>query len=47
MRCALGQFLFCNASFSPSPDALIYDLFRCFQLNNELVINYATQDAWG
>ena len=41
------QFLFCNASFSPSPDALIYDLFQCFQLNNELVINYATQDAWG
>ena len=40
-------FLFCSASFSPSPDALIFDLFTCFQLNNELVINYATQDAWG
>jgi ubiquitin-like protein ATG12 len=39
-------FLFCNASFSPSPDAVIYDLFQCFQLNNELIINYAMQDAW-
>ena len=40
-------FLFCNAAFSPSPDHLIYDLHAAFQLNNELVINYATQDAWG
>ena len=41
------QFVFCSASFSPSPDALIFDLWSCFQLNNELVIHYATQDAWG
>ena len=45
--CVVRQFLFCSASFSPSPDALIFDLHACFQLNNELVINYATQDAWG
>ncbi len=40
-------FLYCNSSFSPSPDAFIYDLYECFQLNKELVVNYAIQDAWG
>lgn len=40
-------FVYCNNSFAPSPDAVMYDLFQCFEANGELVLNYALQDAWG
>lgn len=40
-------FVFCNAAFSPNPDSSMYDLFQCFQVGGELVLNYALQDAWG
>lgn len=40
-------FLFCNASFSPNPDELVNDLYECFKVNDELVINYCSTPAWG
>jgi len=40
-------FLYCNSAFSPSPDEIIYDVFQCFQLSGELVVNYCTTDAYG
>lgn len=41
------QFLFINATFQPSPDEVIADLFKCFQSDGKLVVNYATTAAWG
>eukprot|EP00457_Paulinella_chromatophora_P020143 gb/GEZN01022069.1/.p1 GENE.gb/GEZN01022069.1/~~gb/GEZN01022069.1/.p1 ORF type:complete len:131 (-),score=20.02 gb/GEZN01022069.1/:178-570(-) len=40
-------FLFCASTFSPSPDETIWDLFQCFQINGELVVNYCLVEAWG
>eukprot|EP00937_MAST-01D_sp_MAST-1D-sp2_P007243 g7243.t1 len=40
-------FLFCNSAFAPAPDEEIRSLFECFQVNNELVINYQIAGAWG
>jgi ubiquitin-like protein ATG12 len=40
-------YLFVNGNFVPSPDAILHDLFQCYQINNELVINYSIQYAWG
>jgi ubiquitin-like protein ATG12 len=42
-----GLFVFCNAAFAPNPDSSMYDLFQCYAIAGELVINYAIQDAWG
>ena len=46
LACLL-QFLFVNSAFSPSPEELLYDVYECFKTENELVINYATADAYG
>jgi ubiquitin-like protein ATG12 len=40
-------FLFVNASFQPSPDEIVADLFKCFHINGKLIVNYATTPAWG
>lgn len=40
-------FVFCNQAFAPNPDSSMYDLFQCYNVQGELVINYAIQDAWG
>ncbi|PVU86672.1 hypothetical protein BB559_006438 [Furculomyces boomerangus] len=40
-------FLYVNSSFSPAPDELISNLARCFSIENQLIINYATTAAWG
>ena len=40
-------FVFCNQAFAPNPDSAMYDLFQCYSVQGELVINYAIQDAWG
>lgn len=40
-------FLYCNSSFSPCADSIISDLFNCFKVGNELIINYAITEAWG
>ena len=40
-------FMFVSAAFAPNPDASMFDLHACYAVNNELVVNYAIQDAWG
>ncbi|PVU90665.1 hypothetical protein BB561_004790 [Smittium simulii] len=40
-------FLYVNSSFSPAPDELIENLARCFCVESQLIINYATTAAWG
>lgn len=40
-------FVYVNGAFCPSPVQSVADLFRCFGRNNELQLNYSTQEAWG
>ncbi|GAB5359907.1 hypothetical protein AAMO2058_000582400 [Amorphochlora amoebiformis] len=40
-------FYYIAQSFSPSPEECIEDLFNCFKLNDELVVNYCTTNCWG
>jgi ubiquitin-like protein ATG12 len=42
-----GIFLYCNSSFSPCADSVIADIFDCFKVGGELIINYAVTEAWG
>eukprot|EP00293_Proteomonas_sulcata_P009524 CAMPEP_0184294056 /NCGR_PEP_ID=MMETSP1049-20130417/5338_1 /TAXON_ID=77928 /ORGANISM="Proteomonas sulcata, Strain CCMP704" /LENGTH=122 /DNA_ID=CAMNT_0026602217 /DNA_START=626 /DNA_END=994 /DNA_ORIENTATION=+ len=39
--------LFINQSFAPSPDEQLGDLFKCFQSDGRLVVDYALMEAWG
>lgn len=34
-------------SFSPSPDSSMADLYNCFGVGGEVVVNYAVVEAWG
>jgi len=40
-------FLYINQSFSPCSDVSLFDLFQNYAVRNELIVNYAYQDAWG
>lgn len=40
-------FVYCTSAFSPSPDAVLHDIFKCFAIDGELVLNYCSTDAWG
>mmetsp|Transcript_18586 Transcript_18586/g.55710 ORF Transcript_18586/g.55710 Transcript_18586/m.55710 type:complete len:186 (-) Transcript_18586:110-667(-) len=40
-------FLFINSTFQPNPEERILDLFKCFQVNGRLVVNYCLDQAWG
>jgi hypothetical protein len=39
--------LYVNASFAPTIDSKIGELFDNFNSNEQLIINYAIQEAWG
>jgi len=39
--------LFVNSTFQPSPDEMVSDLYKCFQNNGKLIVNYCTTAAWG
>lgn len=40
-------FVYVNSAFLPAPDETVSNLVRCFGLDNQLTINYATTPAWG
>jgi Ubiquitin-like autophagy protein Apg12 len=49
-------FLYCNSCFCPSPDELLRDIRDCFAqrrdgggnaANDELIVHYSLQEAWG
>ncbi|KAN0025799.1 hypothetical protein ACTFIU_000062 [Dictyostelium citrinum] len=40
-------FLFINQVFQPSPDEILGELYKCFSHNDQLIINYSLQMAWG
>ena len=43
------QALVCyvRGAFCPSPDQTVGQLFSCFELDKELVVNYSLTNAWG
>ncbi|KAK7457087.1 Ubiquitin-like protein [Stygiomarasmius scandens] len=36
-----------NLAFSPAPDDTVANLFKSFQTDNHLIVNYSTTTAWG
>ncbi|KAE9387907.1 hypothetical protein BT96DRAFT_1004700 [Gymnopus androsaceus JB14] len=36
-----------NLAFSPAPDDTVANLFKSFQTDNHLIVNYSTTAAWG
>jgi len=40
-------YLYVNGSFMPSSHQLVYYLFSCFAVNNELIVHYAIRDVYG
>ena len=40
-------FVYINQAFSPSPDEIVRNLYRCFEVDGKLDIHYSTTPAWG
>ncbi|ORZ16912.1 ubiquitin-like autophagy protein Apg12-domain-containing protein [Absidia repens] len=40
-------FLYINSAFSPAPDEIVSNLYKCFGTGGHLIINYCTTAAWG
>jgi len=40
-------FLYIDSSFAPGPDDRIVDLYRCFGMRGELIVNYCLQHSYG
>ncbi|TPX44621.1 hypothetical protein SeMB42_g02199 [Synchytrium endobioticum] len=40
-------FLYVNSAFAPAPDELISNLYKCFGIDQSLIINYSTTPVWG
>ncbi|KAI9296837.1 autophagy protein 12 [Neoconidiobolus thromboides FSU 785] len=40
-------FCYINSQFSPAPDESVLNLFKCFQVDNQLIVNYCSNPAWG
>jgi len=40
-------FTYINLAFSPAPDDTVSNLFKCFQTDGHLIVNYSTIAAWG
>ncbi|KAG2209955.1 hypothetical protein INT47_003390 [Mucor saturninus] len=40
-------FLYINSAFAPSPDETVSNLYKCFNTDGHLIINYCTTAAWG
>ncbi|KAJ3189172.1 hypothetical protein HDU85_002797 [Gaertneriomyces sp. JEL0708] len=40
-------FLYINSAFAPAPDEIVGNLFKCFGVEGNLIINYSITEAWG
>ncbi|CAH1762837.1 15993_t:CDS:2 [Entrophospora sp. SA101] len=41
-------FVYINSAFSPAPDEIVANLFKCFSTDGrQLIVNYCTTAAWG
>ncbi|CCI47724.1 unnamed protein product [Albugo candida] len=47
LRDSDALFLYCNRAFAPAPDQLLFDLAKCFSIDNVLILNYSLTHAWG
>ncbi|KAJ1977128.1 Ubiquitin-like protein [Dimargaris verticillata] len=43
----MTQFVYISSAFSPAPDETIENLYRCFETEGQLIVNYCTTAAWG
>eukprot|EP01083_Nonionella_stella_P143648 446855_1 len=39
-------FCYCNETFCPSSESTVSDLYECFNIGDELVVNYSVTEAW-
>ncbi|TPX37031.1 hypothetical protein SmJEL517_g00827 [Synchytrium microbalum] len=40
-------FLYVNSAFAPAPDELVSNLYKCFGIDQNLIVNYSTTPVWG
>ncbi|KAF9432151.1 hypothetical protein BGZ76_011198 [Entomortierella beljakovae] len=40
-------FLYVNSVFSPAPDEIVLNLYKCFGIDGKLIVNYCASPAWG
>lgn len=40
-------FIYCNNTFSPTPDQSVGDLYQSFKIGDELIISYSLSEAYG
>ncbi|KAI9261387.1 APG12-domain-containing protein [Phascolomyces articulosus] len=40
-------FLYINSAFAPAPDEIVGSLYKLFNTDGQLIINYSTMAAWG
>ena len=40
-------YFYCGSSFSPTPDQILQDLYDCFQVGGELILQYGVREFWG
>ncbi|KXN69624.1 autophagy protein 12 [Conidiobolus coronatus NRRL 28638] len=40
-------FLYINSAFCPNPDESVANLYKCFQTDGQLIVNYCSSMAWG
>ncbi|ORY98109.1 autophagy protein 12 [Syncephalastrum racemosum] len=40
-------FLYINSAFAPAPDEVVGNLYKLFNTDGQLIINYCTTSAWG
>ncbi|KAH8110161.1 ubiquitin-like protein Atg12 [Phellopilus nigrolimitatus] len=46
-KSADALFTYINLAFSPAPDDTVSNLFKSFQTDGHLIVNYSTTAAWG
>ncbi|RYG52545.1 hypothetical protein EON66_09670, partial [archaeon] len=40
-------FCYLNSSFAPAPSQILSELYRCFAVDGELIVNYSITPAYG
>ncbi|KAI8367605.1 APG12-domain-containing protein [Radiomyces spectabilis] len=40
-------FLYINSAFAPTPDETVASLYKCFNTDGHLIVNYSVTAAWG
>lgn len=43
----LQLYFYCGNAFSPTPDQVLQELYDCFGIDGELVLQYGIKEVWG